>query len=169
MKTHMLSCTLVLFLENYIYVYLCIYLYILYVFPFNCTTYLGHWIKASSATFSIRKILCLKVEKICKLKSNTTKNIFLQANKYVCRVNEWRFIIYRECWTLYVVFQKIDSWKQVYIVSLGEEKEKRNLQLMPIELWNHMKPDYIDLSVWTLDRRNLISYFIRSQSSTIYY
>ena len=130
MKTHMLSCTLVLFLENYI----CIFMYLLVhvhslCFPFNCTTYLGHWIKAASATFYIRKIFCLKVEKICKLKSNTAyfKNIFLQANKYVCRVNEWRFIIYRECWTLYVVFQKMDSRKQVYIVSLGEEKKKAEI------------------------------------------
>ena len=94
MKTHMLSCTLVLFLENYICIFMYLHVHVQSLcFPFNCTTYLGHWIKASSATFSIRKIFCLKVEKICKnmLPSEWVKIHYLSwMLNTICRVPEDR-------------------------------------------------------------------------------
>ena len=150
----------------YIYVFTCTF------FMFFLSTVLHIWdieLKRHQLHFISGKYFVWKLKKYVNLNQTPLKTFsYKQINIFVEWMNEDSlFIVNVEHYML--CSRGKDSRKQVYIVSLGEEKEKRNLQLMPIELWNHMKPDYIDLSVWTLDRRNLISYFISSQSCTIYY
>ena len=114
-------------------------------------------------------IVCLKVEerllfviKYITLKKNTFyyKNIpseciinrvsiyiCLQENKYVHCVNEWRFNIYRECWTPIIAFQTKNTPENTFILfifcvcilSFGEKKKNENTANAAVEIEKKIK------------------------------
>ena len=104
-----------------------------------------YFLNAAFAKIFIRKIFQLKVEKRhwfskkMLFKTNTTGLIFkkssflrneaiktgyqynficLPANKYVHWVNEWRFNIYWESWTIFIAFQTKESSKKTRLYCL---------------------------------------------------